>query len=447
MALITRGGHLVIGGLRAIFSVTRATQRLARNSRADRDSQACLHIRRIVGHATSADALGDRVAPTAHDDTANEKFYQRYLTFKIRRRTFRPCHKLLELDPQACREALPKHLQDNPLDAFDDPNTTLLGAAQSLEAFISNTTATGNLSKLREKIKNYQTGTVALSWYSNSGVLHRDDPDYDLPRFFRALALCITAEDEDADNHMWKLILLKDDGPGSNDFNRARIRGDLLRWMVEAQALWAPRTAPLDKAFRTFFRAVDISRKGIVHIPTGFAISWLEGPLESEVAETVSQQDYDRFIQQTQLWKKEPSDAGLAISLSSLFRPKPDLSYALNFWKRAESQPDSFTRHLLSARRSATQYVLFWHLTRLAQSLRRNGDLVNARWVLDFGRKHVPAMFKMQPPKVVEDAGPLVDKHNLQRPSTPMETLTETRTPGKITAVNLRRRVALKQLL
>ncbi|KAK5744801.1 hypothetical protein LTR17_001877 [Elasticomyces elasticus] len=246
---------------------------------------------------------------------------------------------------------------------------------------------------------------------------------------------------------MWKLILLKDDGPGSNDFNRARIRGDLLRWMVEAQALWAPRTAPLDKAFRTFFRAVDISRKGVVHIPTGLASSWLEGPLESEVAETVPQQDYKRFIQQTQLWKREPSDAGLVMSISSLFRPKPDLSCALNFWKQAESQPDSFTRDLLSAQRSVTQYMLFWHLTRLAQHLHRSGDRVNARWVLDFGRNHVPAMFKMQPPKVVEDAGQVIEKHQLRRPSTPMEILIEKRTPGKINEVNLRRSVALRQLL
>ncbi|KAK3661569.1 hypothetical protein LTR56_000057 [Elasticomyces elasticus] len=430
MALITRGGYLVIG---------------ARNSRANQVSRACLHIRRVVGHPRVAD---NRVDPAARDDEVNEKFYQRYLAFKIRRRHFRPCHKLLELEPQACREALPKHLQDDPLAAFDEPNTTLFGAAQSLEAFISNTIATGGLSKLREKIKDCQTGTVSLSWYSNSGVLHRDDPDYDLPRFFRALTLCITAEDEDADNHMWKLILLKDDGPGSNDFNRARIRGDLLRWMVEAQALWAPRTAPLDKAFRTFFRAVDISRKGTVHIPTGLASSWLEGPLETEVAETVSQQDYERFIQQTQLWKKEPSDSGLAISISSLFRPKPDLSYALYFWKRAESQPDSFTRDLLSARRSVTQCMLFWHLTRLAQHLHRSGDRVNGRWVLDFGRKHVPAMFKMQPPTVVEDdAGQVIDRHHLRRPSTPMETLTEKRTPGKINEVILCRSVALRQLL
>ncbi|KAK5738305.1 hypothetical protein LTR17_006024 [Elasticomyces elasticus] len=381
-------------------------------------SRAYLHIRRVASHPVYAKDVGQGIIPpgskAAEDASDRERFYHYYLTLKSRPIRFRPCSVILSLDHETCRRALPLQLQENPLAAFDSQTTTLNEATQSLEALITRAYHDGGAPKLRQVVCRNKAGTIALIWYLKSGLYDRSDPNNEQPRFFRALTLCMSAED--ADIYLWKWILTKDPGSDHDNPDRYRARGDLLRWMLEAQAYWAPPSAPLEKSLDTFTHALNTTSKRELYFPTKLAGNWIEGALTSDVSGTVSAARYDRFAQQVRFYKKDARTAGLSNAIVSLYHPKLDPSYALAYWKEAPQQQDQYTRALLSTPRPATQQLVFWHLLRLAQMLRQLNDTINAQWVLDFGERYFPDIFNRRlGPN--ERAGSQIDAHHMRPPT------------------------------
>ncbi|KAK5677530.1 hypothetical protein LTS10_010102 [Elasticomyces elasticus] len=432
MALLECGGGLVKKGLlgaRWTSFSTRLTLLTVRKSSPSGTPRTFSQVRRLEDRPPLPEAADDRPTPAARVPTEviddQERFYQHYLDFKVHGIKFRPCGTILSLDREACRLALPEHLRENPLAAFDSDTTTLKVATQSLEALITEEYHGGGEAGLRELVIDKKVGTAALLWYLKSGLHEQSDVDNEQPRFFRALTLCTSAEG--IDKYLWDWMMLRDDESrrvlitnkreASFDHpDRSRARGDLLRWMVEAQAYWAPRRAPLETSLWTFKQAIDIASRKIVYIPGGQAGNWMEGALTSEIAGTVPAVWYDRFEHQARIYKKGSRAAEFVVAIVSLFHPTPDPSKALRYWKDAPQQQDQYTEALLSNPRHTTQFVVFCHLVRLAQYLHQHGDLVNARWVLDFGRRYSPDMFKMQVPSILK-AEPLLDAHHTRPPT------------------------------
>ncbi|KAK4892554.1 hypothetical protein LTR27_009018 [Elasticomyces elasticus] len=406
-----------------------------------------------IGHLANrpplAAAVNGRVNPAAHVAAENtEEFYQHYLNFKVRPLKFRPCSTILGLDPVACRLALPEHLRANPQAAFDGQTTSLQDATQRLEALITEKYRSGGEAGLREYVIEKKLGTAALLWYIKSGMHERSDVNNEQPRFFRALTLCTSAEG--VDKYLWDYIL-RDGGKVqtgieglriSDNPDQKRSRGDLLRWMVEAQAFWAPRRIPLETSLKTFAHAVNVASDSIVFIPTKQAGNWIQSSLCSEVAGTVSAAWYHRFASQVRFYKRRSTEAELEVAIVSLFHPEQDPSVALKYWREAALQKDQFTRALLSGARDSTQLVVFCHLIRLAQHLHHHGDPANARWVLDFGKENFPNRFRMQAPEK-SNAEPLLDPHH-NRPLTKAEIGFGFK--GLNEAAELRRHVALREL-
>ncbi|KAK4957106.1 hypothetical protein LTR10_005064 [Elasticomyces elasticus] len=142
----------------------------------------------------------------------------------------------------------------------------------------------------------------------------------------------------------------------------------------------------------------------------------MESALTSDIAGTIPAVWYDRFEHQARIYKKGSRSAEFVVAIVSLFHPTPDPLKALKYWKDAPRQQDQYTEALLSKPRHTTQFVVFCHLVRLAQYLHQHGDPVNARWVLDFGRRYFPDMFKMQVPSIL-NAEPLLDAHHTRPPT------------------------------
>ncbi|KAK3667137.1 hypothetical protein LTR22_002002 [Elasticomyces elasticus] len=401
----------------------RASGLITRDVTTEAELRRVAAFRELRGHLANrpplAAAVDGRVNPAVHVATENtEDFYQHYLNFKVRPLKFRPCSTILGLDPVACRLALPEYLRANPQAAFHGQTTSLQDATQSLEALITEEYRSGGEAGLRECVIEKNLG---------------------LPR-------CT----EGVDKYLWHYIL-RDGGMVQTEIEGLRIsdnpdqkrsRGDLLRWMVEAQAFWSPRRTPLEASLKTFAHAVNLASESIVFIPTKQAGNWIESSLCSEIAGTVSAAWYHRFTSQVRFYKRRSTEAEWVVAIVSLFHPEPDPSIALKYWREAALQKDQFTQALLSGARDSTQFVVFCHLIRLAQHLHHHGDPANARWVLDFGKENFPNRFRMQAPEK-PNAEPLLDPHH-NRPLTKAEIGFGIKSLNE--AAELRRQAALREL-
>ncbi|KAK4892555.1 hypothetical protein LTR27_009019 [Elasticomyces elasticus] len=408
------------------------------------DFKASLHIRRVAGPSRSAKAAEDHVNLARLSDTdgigERETFYRHFLSKDVRTPKFAPCDRLLSLDLDAVRRNLPQQLRANPLAAFKDLKTPLRDATHCLEAFV--VSCGKDRSKIKDVLRAHKVGTPTLLWYMNSGLHLREDVHSEQPRFFRALTFCTSAEE--MSEELWTMILSNEEA-FSRD--RGRRRGDLLRWMLEAQAFWQPCHAPLEVPLQTFDRAIDVTSisDGGVHIAVTLAGHWLEAALSSQAAALVSPIRWDRFYHQVRFYKGKTQDASLAQTILGLSRPQPDLPRAVAYWKQIARQEDDYSRDLLAATVKSTLYMLLWHLIRLAQHLDRRGNHIDARWVLDFGQQHFSSMFAMGGRVKLEPDGLALDAHN-KRPPTAAERASGLVTQDVKTEAELRRVAALREL-
>ncbi|KAK5677531.1 hypothetical protein LTS10_010103 [Elasticomyces elasticus] len=406
--------------------------------------QASLHIRRVAGPSRSAKAAEDHVNLASPSNTADtggrEGFYRHFLSKEVRTSKFAPCDRLLSLDLDAVRRGLSPQLRANPLAAFKDLGTPLRDATHCLEAFV--VSCGKDLSKLKDVLRAHKVGTSTLQWYLNSGLHLREDVHSEQPRFFRALTFCTSAEE--MNEELWTMILSNEEA-FSRD--RGRRRGDLLRWMLEAQAFWQPRHAPLEVPLQTFDRAIDVTSipDGGIHIAVTLAGHWLEAALSSQAAALVSPIRWDRFYHQVRFYKGNSRDASLAQTILGLSRPQPDLPRAVAYWKQIARQEDDYSRNLFAATVNSTLYMLFWHILRLAQHLDRTGNHIDARWVLDSGQQHFSSMFTTGSRVKLEPDGLALDAHN-KRPPTAAERASGLITRDVTTEAELRRVAALREL-
>ncbi|KAK3659048.1 hypothetical protein LTR56_001485 [Elasticomyces elasticus] len=435
-----------IGNLSASRTRTRCTHGI--------DGRARLHIRRTFGrndlaegqhHTHTNIASTTSPSPVTNDLDPQERFYHHYLTVVVRDANFKPCSGLLELDAHGCRRLLPPDLQRSPLDALDDGNVSLEVATQCLESYITDAYHTGGLATLRESLTKAKAGRRALLWFLKSGQYESAvDPSPEQLRYFRALTFCASAER--AEDYVWDWLLSGRMQPGPWGYQQSRYRGDVLRWMVEAQALWSLDNAPLHEALSTFEHANHISRQRRVHIPLQLAGTWLASAFCTEIGRLVRDRDFDRLMESMPFFLARSPSTEFSIAKTNLHRREPNPEPALEWWKSALSRTDQFTRDMLSSTRRSNMFAVFWHILRLAQVLDRAGRHEDARWILDLGRAQYPDWFDMRAPHSVGTPSHALDG-SPQFELTPREVrLGMVAVEDRLKAGNMERYVALRKL-
>ena len=219
------------------------------------------------------------------------------------------------------------------------------------------------------------------------------------PRFFRALTFCIFPEG--AEQHLWDWIMLAEANRASLKAQRARYRGDVLRFLLEAQAFWAPPQTLLDLPVQSLERAMRIRlRETGIYVPFSLALRWLNVAQGTDAALRVSEPVFQKYQQLLKIMFGDSPESQFQRGFLGLYRPTPDPLPALAYWKQVAEDMDEYARTMLNTTSRATAFALRWHIILLVQCLHRNGDAKNARWILDLGREHRPDIFTAGPPRV-----------------------------------------------
>ena len=290
----------------------------------------------------------------------------------------------------------------NGLDVLDDSNSSLEDAAQALEGFVLShqREEKSSLSALKSSFGRVTPGQRALLWLLESGAVH-DVAYVAHPTFLKTVTHCLVAED--GLEYLQHRILVKDNplAPTSVAIGRDNSfwRGRLLLHTLEAQAYWTEKAMLLEDSVDTWLSMLRQAEDQRVFISPGMSRKWIIQLLSTCHSKlVVTGTKFEEFVSAHGFWSALTRDEWtFEVACLSMYHPdKGDASRILDILRRHGYSPNKQVCKMLDSKNPKAHQKLFVVLIHAAQLLARGGSLGDARWILDFGRAHIPDSFRMR---------------------------------------------------
>lgn len=170
---------------------------------------------------------------------------------------------------------------------------------------------------------------------------------------------------------------------------------------MESTTYWADDTTHgLEEALKLYKHAIDLCRTregfGPPFIPLYPASIWLMKQLAWQSSHHVSTDLLRSFANSLGVTCANVDERKYKrVKLLGNFEPHE----AYEFYRACEASRDRslFMRDILRPKNSQSANATFFNIVQAAQALARADAHVYAKWVLDFGRRHLPHLFDQQP--------------------------------------------------
>ncbi|KAK5738606.1 hypothetical protein LTR17_005942 [Elasticomyces elasticus] len=265
-----------------------------------------------------------------------ETFYQRYLRKRLGGVAEISGEWAYRLDVEACENAVPERLRERPLEAFKS--------------------------------------------------------------YLRYLTYALAAEK--ADKYLWKWLTspyVPEYARSWSRDERRQWKGRALRQFVESKVCWAVKPADqLHVGMETFTTAIALTAdaREASYIPKDLAGRWLVQQYMSPGQRTVRVEDHEQMTELIRTYSFEPYEQWFErarMQMAHPTKPRADEAFAF-FMASEETQAKSnFVRNMINPKDGKVASLLFFMVVKAAQQLDGAGRTVEARTLLDFGRRRMPA--------------------------------------------------------
>lgn len=336
--------------------------------------------------------------PIKDTQTRTDADYERLVSAPVQQLPYSPSPWIYSLDASTCLESLPLHLRQDPLNAIEESggHLGLETVGKCLEAYIVlQHSQRASHQEAQQVFLDTKAGTRALVWLLRPETVDR----YDIathPRFTRTLVHLLRAEK--STEHLWHWLSI-DHTPAilTGDTHKPRLwKSMVFRDLVESEVFWAQDPNPMTAGLKTYIRGLDQSKR--TGISTGNAGNWLMNRLSACDNSGLNDALFEGFIKRIR-WHTDHIFHTAILHLTHPSRPSAVRSLAL-LRASGDDHParSEFLKELLRPKDSRMKLKLYFWLVRTAQILHKNGDVQDARWVVDLARQRVPHLLRTPPP-------------------------------------------------
>ncbi|KAK3628549.1 hypothetical protein LTR56_005019 [Elasticomyces elasticus] len=218
--------------------------------------------------------------------------------------------------------------------------------------------------------------------------------------YLRYLTYALAAEK--ADKYLWKWLTspyVPEYARSWSRDERRQWKGRALRQFVESKVCWADKPADqLHVGMETFTTAIALTAdaREASYIPKGLAGRWLVQQYMSPGQRTVRVEDHEQMTELIRTYSFEPYEQWFETARMQMAHPtKPRADEAFAFFMASEETQakSNFVRNMINPKDGKVASLLFFMVVKAAQQLDGAGRTVEARTLLDFGRRRMPAYF------------------------------------------------------